>query len=242
MGSGPPPEPGDQIDADDRVAELARTAGRAAVDPSAEHDPASDAGADRQHHEVVGDKPQLLVVGLGEGRDGRVVVDEHGQAEPIPEDLPQRHVGQRHVDRRHHASGFELDDRRDADADGLEVVDAGRLEHVDELVDQRIRTRTVGPCEHRLAKLAIAQRRQRDLGAPQIDADHPHVRTITGVPRPEDRATRGPPLPPPAGTRTAHAGSARRLDRRRPRPLRPWTRRRRERPPSWRWRSPGTSA
>ncbi len=78
---------------DDRVPELAGAAGGAAVDPPAEHDPAAHAGPDREHHEVVRDQSQLLVVGLRQRRDGRVVVDEHRHAEPLAEHRAQRHVG-----------------------------------------------------------------------------------------------------------------------------------------------------
>ena len=76
-----------QVETDERVSELAGAAGRAAVDPAAEHDPAADAGPDRDHHEVVRDQPQLLVVCLGERGHGRVVVDEHRHPEPLAQHL-----------------------------------------------------------------------------------------------------------------------------------------------------------
>ena len=77
----------DKIEPDDRVTELAGAAGRAAIDPAAEHDPAPDPGADRDHHQVVRDQPQLGVVRLGERGHGRVVVDEHRHAEPLAQHL-----------------------------------------------------------------------------------------------------------------------------------------------------------
>jgi hypothetical protein len=91
------------------VAELAGSPRRAAIDPPAQHDPAPYPGTDRDHHQVVGDEPQLCVVGLGERGDGGVVVHEHGHAQAVAQDLPQRHVGQRDVDRRDDASRLELD-------------------------------------------------------------------------------------------------------------------------------------
>ena len=63
--------------------ELAGAAGGPAVDPAAEHDPAADTGADRDHHQVVRDQPELGVVRLGERGDRRVVVDKHGHAESL---------------------------------------------------------------------------------------------------------------------------------------------------------------
>ena len=63
--------------------ELAGAAGSSAVDPPVEHDPAADTGADREQHKVVGHELQVLVVGLGQRGDGRVVVDEHRQAETV---------------------------------------------------------------------------------------------------------------------------------------------------------------
>ena len=44
--------------------------------PPADHDAAADAGADREHHDDVGDRAHVVVVRLGERGDGRVVVDE----------------------------------------------------------------------------------------------------------------------------------------------------------------------
>ena len=85
-----------KVQPDDRVAELAGAAGRAAVDPAAEHDPAPDPGADRDHHQVLGDQPQLRVVRLGERRHRRVVVDEHRArrgARPAPGAAARRSAG-----------------------------------------------------------------------------------------------------------------------------------------------------
>ena len=110
-----------------RVAELAGAAGRAPVDPAAEHDPAAHPCADRQHHEVVSDEQQVVVVRLGQRGDGGVVVDEHGHAEPIAEHLAQRHVDKRDVDRGDDASGLELDHGGNADADRVEFCPPPRF-------------------------------------------------------------------------------------------------------------------
>ena len=102
-----------QVEPDDDVAQLGRGAGRPAEDAPVDHDAAADAGADREHHEVAGGEPELLVVGLGEGRYGRVVVDEHRQARALAEHLAEGDVGQRDVHRRPHAPGLPLHDRRE---------------------------------------------------------------------------------------------------------------------------------
>ena len=67
---------------DDHVAELSRCSLRAAVDLPAEHDPAGDSGAERQHHRVA-----LTLGGAGvllsEQCEVAVVVDERGQPDPL---------------------------------------------------------------------------------------------------------------------------------------------------------------
>ena len=88
-----------QVRRDQRVAQLACTAGRTAVDPASEHQATPHPGPDRDHHQVTGDDPQLVVVRLGERRDRRIVVHEHGHSETLPQHLAQRDVGERHVDR-----------------------------------------------------------------------------------------------------------------------------------------------
>ena len=68
--------------------------------------------------------------------------------------------------------GLELDDRRDAEADGIDSALAGGLDHVDELVDQRAGVRAVGRAQQRVAERDPAQRRDRDLGAAEIYTDY----------------------------------------------------------------------
>ncbi len=116
---------------------------------------------------------QLVVVGLGERGDGRVVVDEHRHAEPLAEHLAQRHVGERHVDRGDHPAGVELDDRRHPDADRVELVvsDCASIDR-DELIDQRLgRSRARSARSASRSRSRSAQRRRRDLGPAEVDAD-----------------------------------------------------------------------
>ena len=86
------------VDRDQRVAELARRAGRTAIGASVDHDATADAGADREHHQAAHVEPAVGVVGLGERRDRGIVVDEHRQAEAVAELPAQRDVLQRDVD------------------------------------------------------------------------------------------------------------------------------------------------
>ena len=49
-----------EVEPDHRVADLGRRAGRAAVEPPVEHEPAADAGADREHHQVRARHPAVV--------------------------------------------------------------------------------------------------------------------------------------------------------------------------------------
>ena len=140
------------LDADQRVTDLRRGAGRAAVGTPCDHDTAADSGADRQHHKILDVEVASLVVRFGERRDRRVVVDEYGNAQLVLEDVAQRHVLERDVDRRADHAGRELDDRRDPDADRGERVLAGAIAHaVEDLGDNVLGARQVGRAELRLA-------------------------------------------------------------------------------------------
>ena len=185
-----------QVHADERVAELAGAAGGAAVDPAAEHQPAADAGADREHHQVAGDHLQILVVGLGERGDGRVVVDEHRHAEPLAEHLAQRHVDERDVHRGDHAPGLEVDDRGHADADPVQIVAAALLRPGRRAARSAPRrsSRSVG-ASRRADQLATGQAGDGDLRAAEIDPDDVAHRCASPsgssrAPRRRDRAAR----------------------------------------------------
>ena len=67
-----------ELDADQRVAELRRRAGRAPVRAPVEDEPAADAGPDGEHDEVLDDE-LVALVRLGEAGERGVVVDEDGQ-------------------------------------------------------------------------------------------------------------------------------------------------------------------
>jgi hypothetical protein len=110
--------PGLEVPADDLVPELTGRPGRAAEDPPADDDAAADPGAHREHHKALGDWAQILVVGLGERRDGRVVVDEDGHLQVLGELAAQRDMLQRDVHRAARGTRGEVHDRRDADPHG----------------------------------------------------------------------------------------------------------------------------
>ena len=77
-----------EIEPDQGMPELSRSAGLAPVDPAVEDQPTADTGADGEHHQAV-DADPLAVKGLGQGRHGRIVVDEDRESEPLREDVPQ---------------------------------------------------------------------------------------------------------------------------------------------------------
>jgi RNA polymerase sigma-70 factor (ECF subfamily) len=99
-------------------------------------DAAAHAGAHRDHHERAGDEVEVVVMGLGECRHGRVVVDEGRDPYPVGQQLTQRHALQRDVDRAARAACFEVDHARHADADG--VGRAGVLDRLGQLLDERL--------------------------------------------------------------------------------------------------------
>ncbi len=116
-----------EVEADERVAEFAGAAGRPSVDAPAQHHAATDAGADRQDHEVSGDELQRFVMRLGKRGDGGIVVDEHRHPQSLSKYLPKGHVGERDVGRGHDFAGGELDDRRNPDPDAVERAVAAHL-------------------------------------------------------------------------------------------------------------------
>ena len=160
-----------QVGAHDRVSDLGGRTRRAAVDAPADDDPAADAGTDREHHKVAGDEHAVLVIGLGERRARRVVVDEDGDAQPLAQHGAQRHVVQWDVHRRADPAGLPVDDRWNGDADGGGI--AGRRDGVDELGDQRFGAARVGRLEHGLAQRRAVEHRDSDLRAANVDADQP---------------------------------------------------------------------
>ena len=172
-----------EVEAEDRVSELAGRSGRPAVDPPAEHQSAADARGNDEHHQVAGDELQLLVVGLGERGEVRVVVDEHRDAEAVLQHLTEGNVGQRQIDcavrrrcsaprGRDDASGVGVHNPRHADTDRAQVVRPGAAHHGGELVDQRRAVRALRPADDRLAEPAVTKRRHGNLGGAQVDADN----------------------------------------------------------------------
>ena len=106
-----------EVEADHRVAEL-RRARRAAVELPVQHEPAADAGPDREHDEVLVDDP-AAVGRLGQRGARGVVLDVDRQAAALGEQRAQRDVGERQVDRVADAARRHLDDRREPDRDRL---------------------------------------------------------------------------------------------------------------------------
>ena len=107
---------GRAVDLDHHVAELGAGAGGAAVDLAAEDQAAADPGADRQHHRVFG-AARGAVEMLGEGGDVGVVVDEDRQAGALADEVADRQVVDRQVDRGDRDAAVVVDRRRDAEAD-----------------------------------------------------------------------------------------------------------------------------
>ena len=94
-----------------------------------------------------------------------------GSPSALGEQLAQRHVLERDVHARADPPGREVDHRRHADADRPHVVGAQRLDRLDELLDQLVAVVDRRLDERALGELAVAQRRGRDLRAPDVEAD-----------------------------------------------------------------------
>ena len=175
-----------EVGADDDVPELGGRSGRPAVDPSVDHYPAAYPGADREHHEMSDVDLRVGPVGLGDRRDGGVVVDVDRQAEALAQDLAQRDLLQRDVDRGAGHPPGEVHDARDADADrvGGQLL----LDRLDELLDERVGRRRLGGADAGLAEAAVLEDGRRDLRAADVEAHQPaHVpqpltRRVPGVP------------------------------------------------------------
>ena len=108
---------GQAVHLDHDVAELGAGAGRAAVDLAVEDQAAADPGPDRQHHRVVGAAGGAEEM-LGEGGDVGVVVDEDRQPGALADELADRQVVDRQVDRGDRDAAVVVDRRRDAETDG----------------------------------------------------------------------------------------------------------------------------
>ena len=194
-----------EVGADDDVAQLGRGARGPAVDATVDDDAAAHAGADRDHHERGGDEVEVVVMGLGERGDGRVVVDEGRDPYPVGQQLTQRHALQRDVDRAARAACFEVDHARHADADG--VGRAGVLDRLGELVDERVAVGEDRGAQDRLGEHAVLEDGDRDLGPADIDADQAiaHAVHVSDVVRsPGGRRPRAGGAPPGRRRRGVH--------------------------------------
>ena len=99
----------------------AARADRAAVELVAQDQPAADAGADGQHHRLAGPARRAGAV-LGQRGQVGVVVDEHRQAEALGHHVREPDVPEREVDRDHRGAGALVDQRRDPEADRVDLA------------------------------------------------------------------------------------------------------------------------
>src|SRR5690606_29906179 len=107
------------------VPELAGDAVLAAFDLAVLQDRAADAGAQRDHHEVVLAAPGAEAPGGGVG----VVVDQDGDGETAGEAVPQGLVAPGQVGGEEHPVAVGVDPAGRADPDGVHVVPVGQVQH-----------------------------------------------------------------------------------------------------------------
>ena len=158
-----------QVRADDLMPELRCRAGRAAVDAAVDHDAAADAGPDGQHHEMARDEGAVVRVGLGERRAVGVVVDVHRDAEPLAQQVAQRHACERDVHAEARRAGGEVDRARDGDADG--VRGARRADGGHELLEELLLVVAVGRPAADLRQPRPLEGRDGDLRAADVHTD-----------------------------------------------------------------------
>ena len=112
------------VDLDHDVPSSAPRPDGAAVQLAAENQAAADAGPERQHHRLAGAARCAGPV-LGQHRQVGIVVDEYGQPEPFGHDVAERHAPQREVGRADRDAGALVDQRRDPEADRLDLAAGG---------------------------------------------------------------------------------------------------------------------
>ena len=161
--------PSDRSAADDLMPELRCRAGRAPVDAAVDHDAAADAGPDGQHHEMAGDEGAVVRVGLGERRAVGVVVDVHRDAEPLAQQVAQRHACERDVHAEPRRAGGEVDRAGDGDADG--VRGARRADGGHELLEELLLVVAVGRPAADLRQPRPLEGRDGDLRAADVHTD-----------------------------------------------------------------------
>jgi hypothetical protein len=158
-----------EVRADDLVAQLRGRARRAAVDPAVDDDAAADPGADREHHEVAGERGPVVGVGLGERGAGGVVVDVHGHAQTLAQRRAQRDARERDVHAEAGRARGEVDGAGHRDPDrvgGTRGLDGG-----DELVEELLLGVAVRGRGPDLVQHRALERRHRDLGPTHVDTD-----------------------------------------------------------------------
>jgi hypothetical protein len=171
------------VHVDHDVAEFGGQPGRAAVEPAAEQEAAADPRPERHEEGVLGAARGAEQV-LGEQRDVRVVVDVHGQPEPLAHQVPERHASERQVRRPQRPPAALLDERGDPEADRLHVR-RGRahlLDGVDEDVERLPAIAAAPPAMHPMVHHeAAVHHAAEELRATGVDPDNApwrHGRTI----------------------------------------------------------------
>ena len=162
----------DAVVDDDHVAELRAGADRASVGAPAEDQSAADARAEREHDHV-GRAAAGSGAPLRDRRRVAVVVDRHGQRQPLAHHVSERHVDERDVHRPDRRPGSLVDPRRDAEADRddalvEQLADRG-LEPVEELVLRFERGRVLAV---RGDRPVAADDAGEDLRPADVDTDH----------------------------------------------------------------------
>jgi hypothetical protein len=163
---------GRAVGLDHDVAELGPRPGRAAEDLTAEDQPPTDPGADRQHHRRRFAARRPIAV-LGQGSDVAVVVEEDRQADRLGDQVADRQVDQRQIDRGDRFAALLVDRRRDAEPDrgGVRAGVARRLHLADQQLDHLVLGLAVGSLPALPQSLDTGQDADLRLRPAEVDPD-----------------------------------------------------------------------
>jgi hypothetical protein len=162
------------------VAELRRCPRRASIRDAVEDETAADPGSEREQEQVASAPPCTEAV-LGEGRRVGVVVDSDRKAESFSQNVSEIDALERNVHGRDCATAPLVDQRRDAEADGVHAVPRREpFEQAREVGQKGLLARSVGRMLVSLVDVTVAiDHAGKELRPAEIDPDDALARQVS---------------------------------------------------------------